>query len=561
MEIKKEVLSLNNISNYLIQIQDSYKLLLNENKFLKEKKKNEKLSISKNQFEIKGLAKTIYIYSKINPISIDDDVLNKSTIMNNNYLFNEKNLNYKNLTNENYDFILQITRMIDLFNVGWDYYCSDKFEKYLKDSTINYLIGIFGNKYSGKSFILRKLFNKNITYKGNLTPSLSFKIFQEQFIIFDAISTNVPLLNNLNKIKKIDTNLSHDEKEEEEKRKIENQITTKLNELFIREYFFQLSNLCVYIINTLGYNELEQLIEIENNFKSNLIVIHNLYMINSLEEINNYCNIILINQKKNLIRQQINDTDYYFYYEEIKDKKIIHLILGNDNFLDINTYNNIIIDFLKKQIKSSIGKKINFFNNLKEILQEFILKYFNLNENSILNSNIINDKELFNKIKLKLKNNKMFYKIKNLNNLYIRFKNISINFNNGEYREKNTKIIQQYKIYKTENHISVEFNPQGDVIIDKILTEINNHSFEKFICIKGQYTNINQENNKFIFNNIEMYNNFILIIGKDKFDKIFLNRTKKKIKIRNNNNIKIRFEILKIMDDGEDIDTMSLGDL
>ena len=560
MEIKKEVLSLNNISNYLIQIQDSYKLLLNENKFLKEKKKNEKLSISKNQFEIKGLAKTIYIYSKINPISIDDDVLNKSTIMNNNYLFNEKNLNYKNLTNENYDFILQITRMIDLFNVGWDYYCSDKFEKYLKDSTINYLIGIFGNKYSGKSFILRKLFNKNITYKGNLTPSLSFKIFQEQFIIFDAISTNVPLLNNLNKIKKIDTNLSHEEKEEE-KRKIENQITTKLNELFIREYFFQLSNLCVYIINTLGYNELEQLIEIENNFKSNLIVIHNLYMINSLEEINNYCNIILINQKKNLIRQQINDTDYYFYYEEIKDKKIIHLILGNDNFLDINTYNNIIIDFLKKQIKSSIGKKINFFNNLKEILQEFILKYFNLNENSILNSNIINDKELFNKIKLKLKNNKMFYKIKNLNNLYIRFKNISINFNNGEYREKNTKIIQQYKIYKTENHISVEFNPQGDVIIDKILTEINNHSFEKFICIKGQYTNINQENNKFIFNNIEMYNNFILIIGKDKFDKIFLNRTKKKIKIRNNNNIKIRFEILKIMDDGEDIDTMSLGDL
>lgn len=561
MEIKKEVLSLNNISNYLIQIQDSYKLLLNENKFLKEKKKNEKLSISKNQFEIKGLAKTIYIYSKINPISIDDDVLNKSTIMNNNYLFNEKNLNYKNLTNENYDFILQITRMIDLFNVGWDYYCSDKFEKYLKDSTINYLIGIFGNKYSGKSFILRKLFNKNITYKGNLTPSLSFKIFQEQFIIFDAISTNVPLLNNLNKIKKIDTNLSHEEKEEEEKRKIENQITTKLNELFIREYFFQLSNLCVYIINTLGYNELEQLIEIENNFKSNLIVIHNLYMINSLEEINNYCNIILINQKKNLIRQQINDTDYYFYYEEIKDKKIIHLILGNDNFLDINTYNNIIIDFLKKQIKSSIGKKINFFNNLKEILQEFILKYFNLNENSILNSNIINDKELFNKIKLKLKNNKMFYKIKNLNNLYIRFKNISINFNNGEYREKNTKIIQQYKIYKTENHISVEFNPQGDVIIDKILTEINNHSFEKFICIKGQYTNINQENNKFIFNNIEMYNNFILIIGKDKFDKIFLNRTKKKIKIRNNNNIKIRFEILKIMDDGEDIDTISLGDL
>ena len=561
MEIKKEVLSLNNISNYLIQIQDSYKLLLNENKFLKEKKKNEKLSISKNQFEIKGLAKTIYIYSKINPISIDDDVLNKSTIMNNNYLFNEKNLNYKNLTNENYDFILQITRMIDLFNVGWDYYCSDKFEKYLKDSTINYLIGIFGNKYSGKSFILRKLFNKNITYKGNLTPSLSFKIFQEQFIIFDAISTNVPLLNNLNKIKKIDTNLSHEEKEEEEKRKIENQITTKLNELFIREYFFQLSNLCVYIINTLGYNELEQLIEIENNFKSNLIVIHNLFMLNSLEEINNYCNIILINQKKNLIRQQINDTDYYFYYEEIKDKKIIHLILGNDNFLDINTYNDIIIDFLKKQIKSSIGKKINFFNNLKEILQEFILKYFNLNENSILNSNIINDKELFNKIKLKLKNNKMFYKIKNLNNLYIRFKNISINFNNGEYREKNTKIIQQYKIYKTENHISVEFNPQGDVIIDKILTEINNHSFEKFICIKGQYTNINQENNKFIFNNIEMYNNFILIIGKDKFDKIFLNRTKKKIKIRNNNNIKIRFEILKIMDDGEDIDTISLGDL
>ena len=48
MEIKKEVLSLNNISNYLIQIQDSYKLLLNENKFLKEKKNEKLINIKKS---------------------------------------------------------------------------------------------------------------------------------------------------------------------------------------------------------------------------------------------------------------------------------------------------------------------------------------------------------------------------------------------------------------------------------------------------------------------------------------------------------------------------------
>ena len=557
MEIENiEFLSINEISNFFTKIKQNYNLLLNENKILKEKiKKN--LSIRETISEIKQ-EETIYISQdeKNNTNSTDDNMNSGNNNNQTNYNI-DLNINEGNIPNENYDFIVQITRIIDLFDVGWDYYCSKNFEKFLKDSSINYLIGIFGDKYSGKSFVLRKLINKNITYKGNLIPSLSFKIFKDSFVIFETISTNLPIYNHLMKINKIDKNLSNEEKE---KREIESHISSKLNELFIRDYIFQLSNACIYVINILGYNELEKLIEIEKNFKSKLLVIHNLYMINSLEKINNYYNKILIIQKKNLKSQQINNTDYYFYYEEIKNKTIIHLILGNDNVSEVKSYNQEIIKFIKLQIQSSMGKEINFFNNFQELLQNFIIKYFNVMENNLLHSSIINDINLFTRRHLELKNNKMFYNNKNLNNLHIRFKNISVNYYNGQYREKNTKIIKEYKIYITEKIVSIEFNPEGDISTKKITTNIKNNSFEEFIIITGLYNKKNQQNNEYIFNNIQIYDKFILIIGKEKFDKFFLNNNNRIIEKIDNNNIIIKFEILIEINDKE-YDSQYLGDL
>ena len=557
MEIENiEFLSINEISNFFTKIKQNYNLLLNENKILKEKiKKN--LSIRETISEIKQ-EETIYISQdeKNNTNSTDDNMNSGNNNNQTNYNI-DLNINEGNIPNENYDFIVQITRIIDLFDVGWDYYCSKNFEKFLKDSSINYLIGIFGDKYSGKSFVLSKLINKNITYKGNLIPSLSFKIFKDSFVIFETISTNLPIYNHLMKINKIDKNLSNEEKE---KREIESHISSKLNELFIRDYIFQLSNACIYVINILGYNELEKLIEIEKNFKSKLLVIHNLYMINSLEKINNYYNKILMIQKKNLKSQQINNTDYYFYYEEIKNKTIIHLILGNDNVSEVKSYNQEIIKFIKLQIQSSMGKEINFFNNFQELLQNFIIKYFNVMENNLLHSSIINDINLFTRRHLELKNNKMFYNKKNLNNLHIRFKNISVNYYNGQYREKNTKIIKEYKIYITEKIVSIEFNPEGDISTKKITTNIKNNSFEEFIIITGLYNKKNQQNNEYIFNNIQIYDKFILIIGKEKFDKFFLNNNNRIIEKIDNNNIIIKFEILIEINDKE-YDSQYLGDL
>jgi hypothetical protein len=562
MEIENiEFLSINELSNFFTKIKQNYNLLLNENKILKEKiKKN--LSIRETISEIKQ-EETIYISQdeKNNTNSTDDNMNSGNNNNQTNYNI-DLNINEGNIPNENYDFIVQITRIIDLFDVGWDYYCSKNFEKFLKDSSINYLIGIFGDKYSGKSFVLRKLINKNITYKGNLIPSLSFKIFKDSFVIFETISTNLPIYNHLMKINKIDKNLSNEEKE---KREIESHISSKLNELFIRDYIFQLSNACIYVINILGYNELEKLIEIEKNFKSKLLVIHNLYMINSLEKINNYYNKILMIQKKNLKSQQINNTDYYFYYEEIKyeerkNKTIIHLILGNDNVSEVKSYNQEIIKFIKLQIQSSMGKEINFFNNFQELLQNFIIKYFNVMENNLLHSSIINDINLFTRRHLELKNNKMFYNNKNLNNLHIRFKNISVNYYNGQYREKNTKIIKEYKIYITEKIVSIEFNPEGDISTEKITTNIKNNSFEEFIIITGLYNKKNQQNNEYIFNNIQIYDKFILIIGKEKFDKFFLNNNNRIIEKIDNNNIIIKFEILIEINDKE-YDSEYLGNL
>ena len=551
MEIQRiQPLSMDVINNTFFRIQQSYNILLNENRFLKEKFKKP-LSISRDEFEIIQFPNTIYLSNiSLNSRTSEDDknnnVRNNNNNMNDNNLNKKENLNDDNIANENYDFILQITRMIDLFDVGWDYYCSDKFKKYLNDYTINYLIGIFGDKYSGKSFVLRKIFNINITYKGKLIPSLSFKLFQDKFVIFETISTNIPLYNIIKKIEKIDINLKDEEKE---KREIETQNATKLNELFIREYIFKLSNLCIYVINILGYNELKILMEIENNIKSNLIVIHNLFMLNSLEEINNYYNKILIMQIKNLQSQPINSSNHYFYFEERNNKTIIHLILGNDNITEVKSYNQEIIEYLKNQIQSKLGKKINFFQQFEEMLQKFIPKYFNVMEKNIQYTNIIKDINLFKERKLKLKHNKILYNNQNINNLHIRFRNISVNYYNGQYREKKIKIIKQYKIYITENNVSIEFDPKGDVLTNQISANVNPHSFEAFIDIIGLYNKIEQKNDEFIFNNMKIYDKFILTIDKEKFDKLFLNLKKNKIEKKDNYHIIIKFEIVNDVDE------------
>lgn len=82
----------------------------------------------------------------------------------------------------------------------------------------------------------------------------------------------------------------------------------------------------------------------------------------------------------------------------------------------------------------------------------------------------------------------MIYKIENNNNnLAFRFKNISLNYNNWEYRNKDERIIHQYKIFKNKMIyiLNVPFRMKNNINMSKCIHSYNFH--EKPFTIKGDY--------------------------------------------------------------------------
>ena len=55
--------------------------------------------------------------------------------------------------------------MSDLIKNGWKYYSNDNFNQYFDNIKMNYLVGIFGDKYTGKTFILNKILKKKFKTK------------------------------------------------------------------------------------------------------------------------------------------------------------------------------------------------------------------------------------------------------------------------------------------------------------------------------------------------------------------------------------------------------------
>ncbi len=51
-------------------------------------------------------------------------------------------------------------RMLDLLESGWQIFYSKEFKNFLDGKEMEFLIGILGDKFSGKTFLLNNLFNK-----------------------------------------------------------------------------------------------------------------------------------------------------------------------------------------------------------------------------------------------------------------------------------------------------------------------------------------------------------------------------------------------------------------
>ncbi len=432
-----------------------------------------------------------------------------------------------------FDCVIEITRMSDLIKEGWKYYSNEDFKKYFEDTKMNYLVGIFGDKFTGKTFILNKLFKKNLIVKDkDLKPSLSFKIYNNNLIFLDSLGSNLPP----NYFKEYLEHIDKDQDEYEKyKRKVENEISTKINELFIRNFVLELSHLCIYVVPYLTNSELERinLIKknfidkeikinydekvIKTNFNDKVIIIHNIQSLKNFDDIENYGKILI--RELNLEKHPIINTNSYYYVEKEIDHNgnesyLLHLILGNDNFPNMKKYNETIFNYLFTQIQCRIIRnEFNLKNKLKEYFKNFALQYFDLKEktNNDEVSVFIDLRKSINIFKenyLTINNNILKYII--APNMNLRFKNITLDFISGQSKDKNINKIHQYRIYSIAYELFIEFYPLGEVNIENIKEpKIIKHEKYQKIIIEGKFEKNNHKNdNK---NNNLLYNKIISV--------------------------------------------------
>ena len=464
--------------------------------YISEKKIFKTLKI--NQFVLNHISEK-KIFKNLSINKYDMNQISGRKIFKNLSNVNTLNINYTKKEEEiqtlNYDCVIEMKRMLDLLESGWQIFYSEEFNNYLEGKAMELLIGILGDKFSGKTFILNNLFNKKlINPNKEINSSLSFKIDEknENIVFLDSLGSN--LTPNYFSFEKIDENLPEIEKDKRIKDNIE---FTHVNELFIRNFVLELSNVCLYIVSFLTNSELERLNEIKKKLNKKVIIIHNVKTLNSLNEIDDYYNNVLLKELV-LNKERIIGGNYYYYFSdeinEDKKERLLHLILGNDNILEMKKYNKEIIDFIKNQI--SIKKKGNcdFMKIFQDFFKEFALQYFDVKlKNKIEEMSFVptfkESKEIINESLIKIENNKIILEIKKRKHeiINLRFKNITLNFISGESKEKNVFIIKDYKMYYHDYFI-VEFYPLRE-ITDDIDIKINRQYSNTYqeIIIKGKY--------------------------------------------------------------------------
>ena len=283
------------------------------------------------------------------------------------------------------------------------------------------------------------------------------------------------------------------------------------------------------ISNDIQYKE--GILEIlEKNKNINYIIFNeNLYgqikieeLIKKIKTINNKINIIIILNKKDLIKQEylIKNKVKYIYKEEFSTDKI----------LEITFYKNKIIGIIGNE---GSGKTI-----ITLMLSELITKYKNkkilIIEDNINNNSILNIYKLKNKYKnnysknktIKIKNNLYLLNVKCFSNNYIKNKIKIINEinkikNKYDYIFIDIQNINSYEIYKeiieksililNSNILEIEkikkFVNKNDMNLKIILNNYNQNSISKKILEKAF-------NNKIrIIGEIENNKNFNLIIN------------------------------------------------
>ena len=319
-----------------------------------------------------------------------------------------------------YDAIFKCESIRNLFEKGWSFFSTEKFDKRMEENDEFCPMCFLGETNKGKTFIINLLTNKNLESGSEYKTegiSCKFSDFEysnndinesnepEKFLLFDSAGKSEPLLVGPNERTKIKDDL---------KRVVESKYRDlRISEEFLKNLLINNSQIIIVVVNQLTLAEQIFLYELKNqqNFDQ-LFIIHNLFNFEKKEDIEDYIDNTIVrsiyfDMSKDYFpvdSKNNNNNDLPYYFVELQDNNnekslINHFILGNINAKDrwIQNLNKRTIYLLKETMQTCIAES-HF--GMQEILEKELQEENKIDENTKLEKkNISDEKELFNEIK------------------------------------------------------------------------------------------------------------------------------------------------------------------
>ena len=346
------------------------------------------------------------------------------------------------------------------------------------------IIGLLGESYKGKSFLLRKLIetNKKDSQQIGIDTTLGKKL--------NAHYINFKNTNNENRQSSslYETFLEPSFKasitiEESNKTK---EVVDKYNcdefqvQSFIENFIIEHSTILIYIMELPTLHDLRMINKIKKSIskETKFVIIHNLKSLEAKEEVYQYIknfkekqtDIVLMNLS--YLLEDNRDTIELYCIEHFKNLNIVHLFIGNNN--KGNQMNQGSLNYLSNLINFSLNKK-------KFAFIDTFIKYLSLNLAQYIEKSDANKNEIvYNK------NNENVIKVTGT---------IEPKYNYEILNEFKFDVIYPKYAYKYDNDkliITIESGFDSSISSIDISTELNTY----VICIMGKknYTdNLNKE--------------------------------------------------------------------
>ena len=380
--------------------------------------------------------------------------LSKKALINRiNYNQNKGNDNPKNF----YDMIININSLIGIEH-GWKInFFQNGFEKFnsLSDKNLG-VIGLIGNLNKGKTFILSKLVESEVSPEINVdSEGLCIKYLEisenSNYIFLDTKGLNQPILENLEKSKDIISKI-----------------------LFLQNLIILCSDILLLVVEYLSFSEQKLINTIKNTIKrgkqvKKLIIIHNLKSYIKINDVQHYIDNILLksysfNLRKNETVTSKKDNSFIgqFFTEPAQSNlSVFHLVFAADRSEAGYHYNNFAKYFIQTKFNEIIDLKR--FDIIENIKTNFCLQSKIYFEQIIEKDDFLSKEEIIKKRIFGLKKSKELRLKSHL------FEDLGLQILEENYFEL------KYSINKKEKYVEIEIELPGKIKVDIFRPKISDN--------------------------------------------------------------------------------------